>query len=123
MLLLVYVLRYALGLACGCAPGERRIALALGRRDEAISVWPDAVRRNPRLALVNNELAGVKESLRKLEEASSHEKQADQFTPSDPLLHWMIRQRLRDLGISDLAEKHLQQAGRLEAAKEVPGEH
>jgi hypothetical protein len=57
----------------------------LGRRDEAISVWADAVRRNPRLALVNNELAGAKQSSGKLEETSSHEKQADQFTPNDPL--------------------------------------
>ena len=95
----------------------------LGSREEAISVWADAVGRNPRLALVNNELAGAKQSLGKLEEASSYERQADQFTPNDSLFHWMIGQRLRDLGMSDLAEKHLQQASRLEAAKEMPGEH
>ena len=37
----------------------------LGRRDEAVSVWSDAVQRNARLALVNNELAGAKQSLGK----------------------------------------------------------
>src|SRR5213076_3637226 len=62
----------------------------LGRRDEAISVWTDAVQRNPRLALVNNELAGAKQSLGQVEEANNHERQADQFTPNDPLFHWMI---------------------------------
>ena len=72
--------------------------------------------------LVNNELAGAKQSLGKLEEASSHEKQADQFTPNDPLFHRMIGQRLRDLGMSDLAEKHFQRANQLGAAEEMPGE-
>jgi tetratricopeptide (TPR) repeat protein len=76
----------------------------LGRRDEAISVWADAVRRNPRLALVNNELAGAKQSSGKLEETSSHEKQADQFTPNDPLYHWVLGRRLQDPGMTDLAE-------------------
>ena len=70
------------------------------------------MQRNPHLVLANNELAGAKQSSGKLEEASSHEKQADQFTPNDPLFHWMIGRRLRDLGMTDLAEKHLQQAGR-----------
>jgi hypothetical protein len=42
----------------------------LGRRDEAIEVWTDAVQRNPRLALVNNELAGAKQSLGKFDEAN-----------------------------------------------------
>jgi tetratricopeptide (TPR) repeat protein len=86
-------------------------------------VWADAVRRNPRLALVNNELAGAKQSSGKLEETSSHEKQADQFTPNDPLYHWVLGRRLRDLGMTDLAEKHLQQANKRGVATEMPGEH
>src|SRR5205807_10017654 len=64
----------------------------LGRKEEAVAVWTDAVQRNPRLALANNELAGAERSLGalgKLEEASAHEKQADQFTPNNPLYHWM----------------------------------
>jgi polyferredoxin/Tfp pilus assembly protein PilF len=88
----------------------------LGRRDEAISVWTDAVQRNPRLALVNNELAGAKQSLGQLEEATNHARQADQFTPNDPLFHWMIARRLQDLGMSELAEKHFQRATQLDAS-------
>ena len=76
-------------------------------------MWSDAARRNPRLALVNNELAGAKQSLGKVDEASSHERQADQFTPNDPLFHWMIGRRLQDLGMTDLAEKHFQRAKQL----------
>src|SRR5439155_765703 len=53
----------------------------LGHKDEAISVWSEAAQRNPRLALVNNELAGANQSLGKVDEAGSHERQADQFTP------------------------------------------
>jgi tetratricopeptide (TPR) repeat protein/ferredoxin len=83
----------------------------LGRREEAVSVWTDAVQRNTRMALVNNELAGAARALGKLEEASAYEKQADQFTPNDPLFHWVLGRRLQDLGMSDLAEKHFQQAG------------
>jgi tetratricopeptide (TPR) repeat protein len=95
----------------------------LGRRDEAVSVWVDAVQRNARLALVNNELAGAARASGKLDEASLYEKQADQFTPNNPLYHWVLGRRLQDLGMTDLAEKHLQQANQLEAAKEMPGEH
>src|SRR5204862_2690071 len=48
----------------------------LGHKDEAISVWGEAAQRNPRLALVNNELAGANQSLGKVDEAGSHERQA-----------------------------------------------
>jgi tetratricopeptide (TPR) repeat protein/ferredoxin len=90
----------------------------LGRHDEAISVWTDAVRRNARLALVNNELAGAARSLGKLEEANAYEKQADQFTPNDPFYHWVLGRRLQDLGMTELAEKHLRQAEQLGAGNE-----
>jgi tetratricopeptide (TPR) repeat protein len=70
------------------------------------------------LALVNNELAGAKRSLGKLEEASAHEKQADQFTPNNPFYHWMLGHRLQDLGMSELAEKHFQLAKQLGAENE-----
>jgi tetratricopeptide (TPR) repeat protein len=92
----------------------------VGRRDEAISVWTDAVQRNARLALVNNELAGAERSLGKLEEANAHEKQADQFTPNDPFYHWMLGRRLRDLGMNELAEKHFRQAEQLGTSGGVP---
>ena len=86
----------------------------LGRKEEAITVWTDAVRRNGRLALVSNQLAGAKRSLGRVEEAIAHEKQADQFTPDDPLYHWMIGLRLKNLGMNELAEKHFQRAIQLD---------
>jgi tetratricopeptide (TPR) repeat protein/ferredoxin len=95
----------------------------LGSREEAVSVWTDAVQRNAHLVLANNELAGAARALGKLDEADLYEKKADQFTPNDPLYHWVIGRRLRDLGMTDLAEKHLQQANQLGIATEMLGEH
>ena len=95
----------------------------LGRREEAISVWTDAVERSARLVLVNNELAGAARASGRPDEADLYEKQADQFTPNNPLFHWVLGHRLQDLGMTELAEKHLQQANQLGAAKETPNEH
>ena len=67
-----------------------------------------------RLALASNQLAGAERSLGKIEEATAHEKQADQFTPDDPLFHWMIGLRLKNLGMNELAEKHFQRAIQLD---------
>jgi polyferredoxin/tetratricopeptide (TPR) repeat protein len=82
----------------------------LGRREEAISVWSDAVQRNPRLALANNQLAGAQRTLARFQEANAHENQADQFTPDDPFYHWVIGLRLQRLGMNELAEKHFRRA-------------
>jgi tetratricopeptide (TPR) repeat protein/ferredoxin len=82
----------------------------LGHKEEAISVWSDAVERNPRLALATNQLAGAERALARIQEAIAHENQADQFTPDDPFYHWVIGLRLQDLGMSELAEKHFQRA-------------
>src|SRR5438132_2859498 len=65
----------------------------LGRKEEAISVWSDAVQRNAGLVVANNQLAGAERSLGRFDEAVVHEKQADQFTPDNPLFHWMIGRR------------------------------
>ena len=86
----------------------------LGRKEEAISVWTDAIQRNARLALTSNQLAGAERSLGKVDEAIAHEKQADQFTPDDPLYHWMLGLRLKNLGMNELAEKHFQRAIQLD---------
>jgi len=80
------------------------------------------VRRNAHLVLTNNELAGAARASGKPDEADLYEKQADQFTPNNPLFHWMLGHRLQDLGMTELAEKHLQQANQLGAAKEMPDE-
>ena len=52
----------------------------IGRRDEAVSVWTDAVQRNPQLALVNNELAGAAIASGKPEEADVYKNK-----PTNPL--------------------------------------
>jgi tetratricopeptide (TPR) repeat protein len=72
------------------------------------------------LALVNNEIAGAERLSGKLEEANAHEKQADESTPNSPFYHWMLGRRLQDLGMTELAEKHLRQAGQLGASNEIP---
>ena len=94
----------------------------LGRKDEAISVWTDAVQRNSRLALVNNELAGAALASGNREEADAYEKQADEFTPNDPLYHFVIARRLQDLGMTELAQKHFEQAGQAGPGAPRPNE-
>lgn len=81
-----------------------------GRKDEAISIWTDAVERNSRLVIANNQLAGAAASLGRSADALAYERQAAQFTPNDPLYHWMIGVRLQNLRMNELAEKHFQQA-------------
>ena len=95
----------------------------LGRREEAVAAWTDAVRRNARLVLANNELAGAARASGKLDEADLYEKQADQFTPNNALYHWVLGRRLQDLGMTELAEKHLQQANQLGGSGTMPNEH
>ena len=91
----------------------------LGSREEAVSVWTDAVRRNAQLVLTNNELAGAARASGKVQEADLYEKQADQFTPSNPVYHWVLGRRLQDLGMTQLAEKHFQQAKQLDTSGEI----
>src|SRR5437762_1237570 len=92
----------------------------LGRKTEAVSVWTDAVRRNAHLVLTNNELAGAARASGNLDEADLYERQADQFTPNDPLFHWMLGRRLQDLGMTELAEKHFQQADQVDPGNGTP---
>ena len=98
--------------------------LILARQEKGESLWHWSHRRSiwsglmpcdaSRLALVSNQLAGAKRSLGRFEEAIAHEKQADKFTPDVPLYHWMIGRRLKNLGMSELAEKHFQRALQLD---------
>lgn len=97
------------------ARGEKGESLwQLGLKEEAISVWSDAVKRNGRFVLANNQLAGAAASLGRSTEAIVHEKQADQFTPNNPHYHWMIGLRLQNLRMNELAEKHFQRAIQLD---------
>jgi tetratricopeptide (TPR) repeat protein len=99
---------------------ERGEALwQLGRKQEAVAAWSDAVQRNERLVIANNQLAGAAASIGKSEIAKVYETQADQFTPADPLFHWMIGMRLENLGMNALAEKHFQQAIQLDPEFQV----
>ena len=86
----------------------------MGRKEEAISVWIDAVRQNERLVLANNQLAGAAASSGKFTEAIVYEKQADQFTPNNPYYHWVIGLRLQNLRMNELAEEHFQRAIQLD---------
>ncbi len=92
----------------------------LGQREEAVSVWNDAVQRNARLPLANNELAGAARLSGNVKQADVHEQQADQFTPNNSLFHWVLATRLQDLGMTDLAEKHFQKAKQLDTGGELP---
>lgn len=88
----------------------------LGRKMEAVSAWRDAVKQNPKLPLANNFLAGAAAALGQPETAAAYEKVADKFTPADPFFHWVIGLRLQNAGMNELAEKHFEQAIRLDPA-------
>jgi tetratricopeptide (TPR) repeat protein len=81
----------------------------LGRREEAVSAWTDAVRANPNLPVANNFLAAAE-----IPDASRYESQADRVTPNDPYFHSMLGQRLLNLGMTTLAEKHFRRASELD---------
>jgi hypothetical protein len=81
------------------------------------------VQRNAQLVLVNNELAGAMLALGKSDESDAYEKQADKFTPNNPLYHWVLARRLRALGMTQLAQKHFEQAGQANPSVETPDEH
>jgi len=82
----------------------------LGRKQEALDAWSETVWRNPNLALAANELAGAERLMGREEQAAAHEELGDQSTPDNPYFHWMLGQRLQSLGMTDLAQKHLQRA-------------
>lgn len=90
---------------------ERGVSLwQLGRRNEAVATWTDALRRNPRLALSSNLMAGAAAAGGQKETAAAWEAQADRITPNDPFFSWVLGQRLKAVGMNDLARKHLERA-------------
>jgi tetratricopeptide (TPR) repeat protein len=82
----------------------------LGRKEDAISEWSNAVRQNAALPLANSFLAGAATVRPELAE---YEKRAAQYTPNDPYFHWMLGLRLQNAGMSALAEKHFDRAVQL----------
>jgi polyferredoxin/predicted negative regulator of RcsB-dependent stress response len=85
----------------------------LNRKQEAVSVWSDAVKRNPNLPLSNNFLAGAIALAGQPDTSAVYEKQADKFTPTDAFFHWMLGLRLKNVGMNTLADKHFQLAIRI----------
>ena len=79
----------------------------LGRRPEAVAAWREAVEQSAGLPLANNFLAAASPEQF---EAAAYEKQADRFTPADPLFHWVLGLRLQNVGMHELAEKHFARA-------------
>ena len=86
----------------------------LGRRREAVKTWADAVDSNPGLVLANYYLAGAAATLNADDEQAAYEDQGDKNAPQDPYFQWMVGQRLQNLGMTALAEKHFQQAAQLD---------
>ena len=82
----------------------------LGRKEQAVAEWKKAVGLTAGLPVANSFLAGAAASEGKTEEAADHEKRADQYTPADPLFHWMLGLRLQNVGMNALAEKHFARA-------------
>jgi polyferredoxin/tetratricopeptide (TPR) repeat protein len=86
----------------------------LGRKADAVAVWGDALRRNPQLVLGGNQLAGAAAAFGRPTEAAALAERADQYTPDDALYHWTLGMRLKNLGMTELAEKHFQHAIQLD---------
>ncbi len=88
----------------------------LGRKDEAIEVWKEALAANPNLPLTSNFLAGALEDPDDGVEAGPFESRAEKLTPDDPYFHWMLGLRLQNAQMNRLAEKHFQRAAKLNPA-------
>ena len=86
----------------------------LGRRREAVKTWADAVDSNPKLVLAYYYLAGAAATLNAAEDQAEYEAAGDKNAPRDPYFQWMVGQRLQNLGMTTLAEKHFQQAAQLD---------
>ena len=86
----------------------------LGAREEAVATWSDAFRRNSQLPLVGNFLAGAYRAAGQMDAAAPFEQQADRATPDVPAFHWMLGQRLTNVGMRDMAEKHYQRSIQLD---------
>ncbi|MFN0278155.1 MAG: 4Fe-4S binding protein [Pyrinomonadaceae bacterium] len=92
----------------------------LGRRREAVKTWADAVDSNPGLVLANYYLAGAAATLNAADEQARYEKEGDKNAARDPYFQWMVGQRLQNLGMTSLAEKHFQIAAQLDPKFRVP---
>ncbi len=82
----------------------------LGRREEAVAAWKEALRENPQLVLANLFLAGAATAGGDTGAAQSYEDQAEKITPRDPFFNWMLGLRLQNVGMNALADKRFKLA-------------
>jgi polyferredoxin/Flp pilus assembly protein TadD len=85
-----------------------------GREDDAIAAWTDVVKQSPNIPLANEELAGALRSRGQFAAADAYEKQAETSAPDNPFFHWTLGMRLKNLRMTELAEKHFQRAAELD---------
>lgn len=86
----------------------------VGRRQEAINAWADAVEQNQNLPVATYFLAGAVVTIGKTDLAASFESQANRISPQDPHFHWMVGLRLQNVGMNELADKHFARARQLD---------
>jgi len=84
----------------------------LGQKEEALSAWMEAVKRNPNLPLTFSFLSAAGRE----DTAVEYRSNADRSTPADPYFHWMLGLRLQNLGFGELAESHFSKAAELNPA-------
>lgn len=88
----------------------------LDRKKEAIAIWKEAIKQNPKLPVANNFLAGAERFFGRSADSFTYEKQADRFTPADAFFHWMLGKRLENIGMKILSDKHFKRAEKLNPA-------
>lgn len=87
-----------------------------GQKDEAVSVWTEAVRANAGLPLTLKFLSGASLEFGDAAASTDYEAQAERTIPNDPYFHWVVGLRLKGIGMNDLAEKQFSRAVKLDPA-------
>jgi len=77
---------------------------------EAELIWRKAMEQNPNLPLAFSFLAGAETLKGDTVSATAFEDQAARSTPNDPLFHWMLGLRLKNLEMNELANEHFNRA-------------
>ena len=85
----------------------------MNRRQEAVGVWIEALKKNPRLPLTSSFLAGATASVGQMETSQQYERLTEKITPPDALFEYMLGLRLQNIGMTELANKHFDRAIRL----------
>ena len=82
----------------------------LGRRAEAMKSWRSAVHENSKNVLANYFLSGAYQATGDQATSSAFELDGTRNSPEDAYFHWMIGQRLENIGMAELAEKNFARA-------------